>query len=464
MQRLTVFFLFCFLLFSVQPVFAQDPSQPPVYVVQKGDTLSAIAARFGVTVDALKQANDFANPDILSPGTDVVIPGLTGVHGRLTTDVIALGENLQSLSIRRQVPASQIVQLNHLTSPMEAFAGARLIIPDAGDKSKQPQPGDMLQDHQSLLELAAINGQNPWLLTELNQFQQSSDLLPGEVVFFPAGDAPKKTFSPISPLLKNLEISPLPLVQGDTTTIKIAADQALELTGSLAGNKLNFFPNGDHEWVTLQGIYALAGPGLVPLIIQGKFADGRTFSFEQMVVLQAGGYATERIAGVDPVTLDPANTKPENDQVAAIVAPITPKKYWDGVFSVPGYDPKWITSWFGTRRMYNADTVVTAFHTGLDYGGGPGLEIKADAPGVVVFAGPMLVRGNATFIDHGWGVYSAFYHQSAFKVNVGDVVESGQVIGLYGGTGRVTGPHLHWEIWVNSVQVDPQVWLTQAYP
>ena len=81
-----------------------------------------------------------------------------------------------------------------------------------------------------------------------------------------------------------------------------------------------------------------------------------------------------------------------------------------------------------------------------------------------MFAGPWTVRGNATVIDHGWGVYSGFWHQSAIQVQVGDMVEQNQVIGLVGGTGRVTGAHLHWELWVNGVQVDPLDWLIQAYP
>jgi murein DD-endopeptidase MepM/ murein hydrolase activator NlpD len=76
----------------------------------------------------------------------------------------------------------------------------------------------------------------------------------------------------------------------------------------------------------------------------------------------------------------------------------------------------------------------------------------------------MDVRGNATMIDHGWGVYSAYLHQSELKVKVGDKVETGQVIGLVGGTGRAGGPHLHYEILVGGLPVDPLDWLQQTYP
>jgi murein DD-endopeptidase MepM/ murein hydrolase activator NlpD len=129
--------------------------------------------------------------------------------------------------------------------------------------------------------------------------------------------------------------------------------------------------------------------------------------------------------------------------------------------------PDQFTSFYGTRRIYHGigtDLTVQGFHTGLDFAGGDGLQIFAPAPGRVVFAAPLTVRGNATIIDHGWGVYSGFWHQSEFLVQVGDVVSQGQVIGLVGGTGRVTGAHLHWEVWVNGVQVNPLDWLDQAYP
>jgi murein DD-endopeptidase MepM/ murein hydrolase activator NlpD len=67
-------------------------------------------------------------------------------------------------------------------------------------------------------------------------------------------------------------------------------------------------------------------------------------------------------------------------------------------------------------------------------------------------------------IDHGWGVYSAYLHQSKILVHPGEHVEAGQLIGLIGNTGRVEGPHLHWEILVGGVQVDPLDWLKEEFP
>jgi len=83
---------------------------------------------------------------------------------------------------------------------------------------------------------------------------------------------------------------------------------------------------------------------------------------------------------------------------------------------------------------------------------------------VVVFAGPLVVRGNAVMINHGQGIYTGYMHQKEILVEEGDSVKAGQVIGIVGGTGRVNGPHLHLEVWAGGVQVDPEDWLARAYP
>jgi len=454
------------LLLTTKPVLAQDPNpEGPIYVVQEGDTLFTIAIRFGITVDDLINANTLINPNLLSPGAELVIPGLEGIQGKLITETIPLGESLRTLSIRYQIPSDQASKLNRLTGPMEVYAGASLVVPDQGEGNR-PESKYLVENNQSLFQISAGELQNPWLLTEINQMQGAWDILPGETIFTPGTgtmDADKNDVSLVSPLLGSVEISPLPLIQGFTSVVKVTTIQPMELSGTLAGSSLRFFSTGDNQWVALQGIHAMADPGINPFTLSGKLEDGRSFTFEQMVVLQAAGYTREDINGVDPTTMDPVVTQPENEQVSRIVAPASPKKYWDGLFISPGYDPNWITSWFGTRRSYN-ESSYSFFHSGVDYGGGTGLEIKSPAPGVVVFAGPLTVRGNATIIDHGWGVYSGFWHQSEIKVAVGDTVQTGQVIGLVGGTGRVTGAHLHWEIWVNGIQVNPLTWLDQVYP
>jgi murein DD-endopeptidase MepM/ murein hydrolase activator NlpD len=81
----------------------------------------------------------------------------------------------------------------------------------------------------------------------------------------------------------------------------------------------------------------------------------------------------------------------------------------------------------------------------------------------VVYTGELEVRGMTTVISHGWGVYTGYWHQSRIDVQAGDRVETGQTIGYMGATGRVTGPHLHFDLIVGSVEVDPEDWLDGMY-
>jgi murein DD-endopeptidase MepM/ murein hydrolase activator NlpD len=149
--------------------------------------------------------------------------------------------------------------------------------------------------------------------------------------------------------------------------------------------------------------------------------------------------------------------------VASLLSPATLERHWEDTFQFPSdYYTDSFVSVFGTRRSYNYGA-YHYYHTGLDFYGS-GVPILAPSPGQVVFTGSLAVRGNATYIDHGWGVYSGYFHQSEMYVSEGDFVDTGQVIGKVGGTGRSTGSHLHWEIWVGGVPVDPLEWVEKVFP
>jgi len=76
----------------------------------------------------------------------------------------------------------------------------------------------------------------------------------------------------------------------------------------------------------------------------------------------------------------------------------------------------------------------------------------------VAYAGPAPIRGNSVIIDHGAGVFSGYHHLSAIAVQAGQMVNKGDLVGNAGSTGMVTGPHLHWEIIVRGVEIDPIPW------
>jgi murein DD-endopeptidase MepM/ murein hydrolase activator NlpD len=463
------------LLFSWPGGFLQEPqpTQPeqPVYIVQPGDTLWSIALRFGLTLQDLQDANGITNPDEIPAGTNLVIPGLSGVQGVLTTVSIPYGESLRSLSLRYGLPAETLVRLNRLSSPAQLYAGASLIITQS-DRPPSAIQRAMLGSGESLLELAAAQGANPWRVVMANALGGAWAALPGEVLGVPSDEPGDQPSAPgaLPQAISSAVLQPLPVVQGKAAVLHISGPAGLQINGTFLDHQLHFFAQQDGGYVALQGVHALIKPGLYPLSIHGQLPGspagaGDAFDYSQQVLVQDGGYPYDPPLSVSPELIDPAVTGPEDREWAALAAQVSPMKLWDGIFQSP-LAPPLDTCWpslFGSRRSFNGSDYVY-FHSGLDFCGQVGTEIHAPAAGVVVFTGPLEIRGNTTLIDHGWGVYTAYMHQSEFRVQVGDTVSTGQVIGLVGSTGRVTGPHLHWEVIVGDVQVDPLDWLQQVFP
>ena len=111
------------------------------------------------------------------------------------------------------------------------------------------------------------------------------------------------------------------------------------------------------------------------------------------------------------------------------------------------------TSGFGVR--FDPFNRRPALHQGQDFAGPLGTPIRATAPGVVSFAGVRSGYGNTVEIDHGGGFKTRYAHLQGFNVEVGERVAIGQRIGAMGSTGRSTGVHLHYEIWVNGRPQNP---------
>jgi len=447
---------------SIDSVSAQGSG--PVYIVQSGDTLSAIASRFNVSVDALVTANPGLDPNLISQGQQIIIPGLEGVTGILDTEVVNFGDSFHSLARRTQIHADTLRKLNRIISPSEFYVGASMIVPKQDNITNltnriSPAAGE------TLLELAVKNNSDPWTLANQNDLSGTWDSLPSDVLYSSGNSTSGAIATGLPSAFTNVEITSLPLIQGGTGEIIVTPANGVTLDGTLVDKPLNFFPLGDGRMVALQGIHALLDPGVYPLRLDATLPDGTKQSFEQMMLVVSGNYAKETLA-VPSEFIDPAVTEPEDKQVLSMISLVTAQKLWDGVFGLPVAQPFCIKDWFGIRRSFNGSD-YNYFHAGVDYGicsADHPFDIYAAAPGTVIFAGPLAVRGNATFIDHGKGIYTGYFHQEEIYVQVGQQVQAGELIGKIGDTGRVTGPHLHWEVWVNGVQVNPLDWLNQVYP
>ncbi|CAG1012782.1 Murein DD-endopeptidase MepM [Anaerolineales bacterium] len=460
--------LLSLLIFPLQSINAQEVSGP-IYIVQPGDSLSSIAVFFSISQTDLMTANNITDPNQLDVGQQLVIPGLNGITGVINTQRINFGDSFRSLTRRTQVPLDMFKKLNHIVSPSEFYVGTNMIVPvQEGNQGLNKRIST--KTGESLLEAAAKQNTDVWTVAYYNDLQGSWDAVPGDTLFAP-GESVEQTVSGLPSAFVSAQIRDLPLKQGGTGVIRVkTASPDVTLGGILVDHQLHFFPLEDGTQVALQGVHALLHPGVYPLRMDATLPDGSTQSYEQNVLIVSGNYPDDPLLYVDPKTIDPAETEPELNKLVEITSPVTPEKLWSGDFYSPASqyaESTYFTSRFGNRRTYiglNTELSVQGFHTGLDFGGGTGLPITAPARGKVIVAENWTVRGGTIIIDHGWGVYSGIWHQSKFLAQVGDVVEQGQVIGEVGGTGRVTGPHLHWELWVNGIQVDPLDWLTNTYP
>ncbi len=117
---------------------------------------------------------------------------------------------------------------------------------------------------------------------------------------------------------------------------------------------------------------------------------------------------------------------------------------------------------FGSRRFFNNQAKNP--HSGLDIAAPPGTPIKAPASAKVINTGHYYYNGNAVFLDHGQGLISGYFHMTEIKAKPGQVVAQGDIIGTVGATGRVTGPHLHWNIYLNGTKVDPALFIAKDLP
>ncbi len=154
------------------------------------------------------------------------------------------------------------------------------------------------------------------------------------------------------------------------------------------------------------------------------------------------------------VTLSKVNKKraaKEYKEAMQIYNSVTPASYINSKFIMP-LESK-ITSEFGNARIYNG--TLNGYHGGTDFRAKVGTPLVSCNDGVVVLATDRFYAGGSVIIDHGRGIYTSYFHMSSFDVKKNQKVKKGQIIGLSGVSGRVTGPHLHFSARVSGIQVDP---------
>lgn len=206
--------------------------------------------------------------------------------------------------------------------------------------------------------------------------------------------------------------------------------------------------------------YALIGvpyrikPGKKALTFKYSNSDGnqsRKLPFNVVM----GEYRTDILKvdarRVDPNKKDRQRASREYQEIKDIYDSATIERLWQGPFLLPVDND--ISSPFGNRRVFNGK--LKSYHNGLDFRSPVGTPVRAANTGRVRVARNLFYSGNAVIIDHGTEIFSIYAHLSKLKVKAGQRVEKGQLIGLTGATGRVSGPHLHWGIKLKGIAVSP---------
>ncbi len=153
---------------------------------------------------------------------------------------------------------------------------------------------------------------------------------------------------------------------------------------------------------------------------------------------------------VFPSEDDLRRIRDEDMKMYEIFNVVTDKK-WEGNFILPLENE--ISTLFGVRRIMNEKW--TSMHRGIDFRGKEGEEVKATNNGQIVVTAELFYGGNTIVIDHGLGIYSIYMHLSCIRVKSGDEIKKGEIIGNVGSTGRATGPHLHFGIKINGININP---------
>ncbi len=252
-----------------------------------------------------------------------------------------------------------------------------------------------------------------------------------------------------------ITLTPAVVQAGAPELIRVHASRNATLTGEWLGRKLAFFPGqraGDYY--ALAGVDVEAPLGASTLHVQVRGSEGGE-EFSLPVQIQAAHYRTGALT-VAPKFVEPSpEAKKQIEEEARLKKQVfsasAQQPLWSGTFHAPVKAAA--TDSFGTRRMFNGK--LASIHKGADFRAPSGTPVHASNSGVVVLARPLYYEGNCVIIDHGLGLYTLSMHFSRIDVHEGQPVKTGDVLGLSGATGRVTGPHLHWAVRWNDAYLDP---------
>jgi murein DD-endopeptidase MepM/ murein hydrolase activator NlpD len=259
---------------------------------------------------------------------------------------------------------------------------------------------------------------------------------------------------------------PTAIVNGSPVLFLVNPPARLEtLSGTWLDHEVSFsFDKVTRRWFGLAGASLETHSGIYTLELKGITVSGRAVSFQRKVTVRSAKYPSIAVKVAEKFTEPSPEQLRQIKQDQAVkqenFRSVDPEREWSGRFRPPVNAA--ISDVFGTRRTFNGK--VQSMHQGLDYAVPSGTPVAALNAGTVLLAQPLYFEGNCVVLDHGQGLLTLYLHLSEFKVKEGDRVARGQELGLSGGTGRATGPHLHISVRWQGIYLNPTILMKLKLP
>ena len=457
------FFLLTVWLSSAKPTRAQEAVGLSLYFVKADDTLESIAAELGMTPALLRSINALTEPR-LTPGQDLLVPLMQTVFEHR----VRAGDTLYGIANLYDISASEIAAFNDMQIDDIIYVGQllRLRAPFAAANGQLRNPFLLVHSVAAGESLSQIAVRYAIPLAELaaaNEMEESALLPVGARLRIPGWEVPLAPAGlPVA--VEAVELRPATLSEGRIVRLRLQTKKPATLSARFLGREITAHAQDDgHDHYLLLPAPMFTEPGLHFIDMKLFVENEAEASFSLQVQVLSGHYPEEQITLLPDRAelLSSEIEEAEDERVRNVMSFVQPWRSFGGGMQAPAAGS--ISSYYGSLRSYNGGP-FNRFHSGTDYDAPRGSVIFAAAPGRVVLVERLAIRGLASIIDHGWGVYTGYWHQENVTVGLGQQVNAGQIIGAVGRSGRVSGAHLHWELWVNGVPVDPLQWLEEPFP
>ncbi len=432
--------------------------------VSAGETLSAIAARYGVSVNDLVRANGLSNPDVIFAGQTLIIPRAIGTSGE-SVHVVQSGESLSVIARRYGITADQIAQANSITDINRIFAGQHLLIPSGGGAASAaestsrteatsaaasaPAAGSIAHTVRlgdTLYRISLIYGVPVDDIIAANSLSNPNALALGQELRIPSAttDTSSQTY----------------VVRAGETLAEIAIRYNTTVDGIATASGIS-----DPSRIYPGQVLTISSPGAAARDYPAESATSHTVRQGETLggIALRYGVTLSALATANGIT-NPSRIYPGQTlsipSTSAGAASTRYVSYGPGLCTSEEIEHTGSGYFIRPMRGYVISQYFHPWHPGIDLAIPAGSKVYAVDGGTVVYAGwNSAGYGNLIVLDHGNGWRTFYAHLSQINVECGEWVPRGSIIGASGNTGNSTGPHLHFEMLRYGVPVNPAGYL-----